>query len=112
MVNELCPDAHSLAVRLTDDEDLRRLNRNHRGIDRSTDVLSFPGARTVEGYHLGDLAVSVPTAARQAGVQGHSLEREIKILLLHGVLHLLGYDHETDDGEMEALEGKLRRRYC
>jgi probable rRNA maturation factor len=87
---------------------LRRLNRDFRGKDRPTDVLSFPGVGGAEG--LGDVVISVPTAARNARRLGHSVPRELEILALHGFLHVLGYDHETDDGTMERLERRLGSR--
>jgi probable rRNA maturation factor len=90
---------------------MRRFNRDFRGKDRTTDVLSFPGEAGPEGTHLGDLAVCVPQAQRQAHARGQALAVELRTLLLHGVLHCLGYDHETDDGEMERFESRLRRRY-
>ena len=80
-------------------------------MDAATDVLSFPGGATPEGRHLGDMVVAVPTARRQAAAAGHPVERELRSLLLHGVLHCLGHDHETDDGDMERLERRLRRRW-
>ena len=86
---------------------MRRLNRDYRGKDRSTDVLAFPAEG---GPLLGDIVVSVPYAARQARRRGEPQSREIDRLLVHGFLHLLGYDHETDDGEMEALESRVRLR--
>ena len=92
---------------------MRELNRRFRGRDSTTDVLSFPGdsAPDPEGRrHLGDIAISVPTAARQARVAGHGLQRELSVLVLHGYLHLLGYDHETDDGTMLRLQRRLERR--
>ncbi len=101
----------TLAVRFVSDREMTRLNREFRGQEGPTDVLSFPGEETVEGVHLGDIAVSVPTARRQAKEQGHSVERELEFLLLHGLLHCLGHDHETDDGEMVRLERGLRRRW-
>ncbi len=101
----------TLAVRFVGDREMRRLNRAFRGKDRPTDVLSFPGEKTMDGTHLGDIAVSVPAARRQALERGHSVERELKVLLLHGVLHCLGHDHETDSGEMDRLERRLRRRW-
>ena len=86
---------------------MRGLNRRYRGKDRSTDVLAFPG----EGPALlGDIVVSVPYAAREAARRGEPVAREVDRLLLHGFLHLMGYDHEVDDGEMEALEASLRHR--
>ncbi|MEZ5333362.1 MAG: rRNA maturation RNase YbeY [Thermoanaerobaculia bacterium] len=107
----LAPEATSFAVRLADDGEMRGLNRDYRGKDSTTDVLSFPGERTVEGTHLGDLVISIPVARRQAETAGHGLERELQELALHGVLHCLGHDHETDDGEMERLELALRARW-
>lgn len=85
---------------------MRSLNRRYRRKDRSTDVLSFPSAPPL----LGDIAISVPYAGRQARRRHEPISREIDRLLVHGYLHLLGYDHETDRGEMDALERKLRRR--
>jgi rRNA maturation RNase YbeY len=108
LVQELAPDADSIAVSFVDDDEMRKLNRRYRGRDSSTDVLSFPGDTTPEGRHLGDIAISVSTARRQAKLGGRSSYREVQGLLLHGVLHCLGYDHETDDGEMSNLEGRLR----
>ncbi len=96
-----------VSVVLAGDRLLRRLNREYRGRDRPTDVLSFPGPG--EGEGLGDVVISVPTAARNARRQGHSVQRELDILALHGLLHVLGYDHETDDGTMDRLEERLRR---
>ncbi len=89
------------------DARMRRLNRDYRGKDRSTDVLAFPAAG---GPLLGDIVVSVPYASRQARRRGEPASREIDRLLVHGFLHLLGYDHETDLGEMEALESRVRLR--
>ena len=96
-----------VSVVLAGEHLLRRLNREFRGKDRATDVLSFPGAGGEEG--LGDVVISVPTAERNARRQGHTVPRELDILALHGFLHVLGYDHETDDGSMDRLEGRLRR---
>jgi probable rRNA maturation factor len=103
----------SVSVLLTDDARIRELNRDFRGKDTATDVLSFPpidwegnrnAARTA-----GDLAISLETAARQAVSCGHSLATETKVLILHGALHLAGFDHETDSGEMAKKERRLRR---
>jgi probable rRNA maturation factor len=96
-------------VLLADDVTLRRLNRAFRGKNKPTDVLSFPAPEEVSETHAGDLAVSLETAARQAAAYGHDLRDEVRILLLHGLLHLSGLDHETDDGEMAAREAELRR---
>ena len=90
---------------------MRRLNREFRGRDATTDVLSFPGEMTQEGRHLGDIAVSVPAARRQALGAGHPVARELQVLLVHGVLHCLGYDRETDSGEMQRRERRLRKKW-
>ena len=107
LVADLAPEAESLGVRFVGDREMRRVNRQFRGMVKTTDVLSFPG----EDGHLGDILISIPTARRQAEAAGHDVDREVKTLLLHGVLHCLGYDHETDQGEMERLERKLRRTW-
>jgi rRNA maturation RNase YbeY len=86
------------------------LNRRWRRKDRSTDVLSFPAGGGDLGF-LGDIVISVPYAIRQARQRGQAPAREIDRLLLHGYLHLLGYDHEADEGEMERLEARLRKRF-
>ncbi len=95
-------------VLLAGDRTLRRLNREYRGKDKATDVLSFPVAEEFVGQHGGDLAISVETAKRQAEEHGHLLRDEVKLLLLHGLLHLSGMDHETDRGEMAKRETELR----
>lgn len=97
-------------VLLADDRTLRRLNREWRGKDKATDVLSFPAVEDLAGVHAGDLAVSLETARRQAEEQGHTLRDEVRVLLLHGLLHLAGMDHEVDGGEMAAREAELRRQ--
>jgi probable rRNA maturation factor len=107
----VAPAATSLGVRFASDRELRRANRSFRAKDYSTDVLSFPGDAGGEEDHLGDILISVPTARRQAAAAGHPGERELRILLLHGVLHCLGHDHETDQGQMERLERRLRRTW-
>jgi probable rRNA maturation factor len=90
---------------LTDDRELRRLNRQFLGRDYPTDVLSFPAANG----SLGDIAISVDRARQQAAEFGHSLEEEIAILMLHGVLHLAGMDHERDRGRMRRAEIRWRK---
>lgn len=97
----------SATIAFVSDKKIRELNRQFRGIDKTTDVLSFPAE---EDLNLGDIAVSVQTAATQAKENGLSLDKEIAQLILHGLLHLNGYDHETDNGEMNRLEIKLRRK--
>ena len=97
---------------ITGDAELRRLNREYRGKDYATDVLSFPAEPLPDGprseRHLGDIAVSVGRARAQAREFGHALEQEIQILMLHGVLHLMGMDHETDRGRMARAEKRWR----
>lgn len=111
LVTDLAPECDSVAVRFAGDRAMQRLNRDFRGKDKPTDVLSFPGEESPEGRHLGDIVISIPTAERQAAERGATLLDEVKLLLLHGVLHCLGHDHETDRGEMEKLEARLRRRW-
>lgn len=96
-----------VSVLFCGDGAIRTLNRRYRRMDAPTDVLAFPAEG---GGLLGDIVISVPYAARQARRRGERPAREIDRLLLHGLLHLSGYDHETDGGEMDALEKKLRRR--
>ncbi|MFQ5792986.1 MAG: rRNA maturation RNase YbeY [Acidobacteriota bacterium] len=98
---------------LVGDSRMRELNRDFRSHDRATDVLSFPSGKPFapeDGRYLGDIVISVETAQRQALRKRSSLSRELDILALHGFLHLLGYDHETDGGEMRRLEYRLRRQ--
>jgi probable rRNA maturation factor len=96
-------------VLLTTDRTLRQLNRSFRGKDQPTDVLSFPAPPAFAKKHAGDLAISIETAARQAKAFAHPTQDEVKILILHGLLHLAGEDHETDKGEMATREATLRR---
>jgi probable rRNA maturation factor len=130
----------SVAIALVTDLRMRALNRTFRGVDQATDVLSFPAdapaggasaartgrrrarrrrrtagragrARALDSApHLGDLAIAVGVAARQARAEGHGLGTELRVLALHGLLHLLGYDHEQDRGTMRAVEERLRRQ--
>jgi probable rRNA maturation factor len=95
-----------MAVTFIGDRKMRRLNRDYRGIDAPTDVLSFAYGNPGE---LGDVVISTATAARQAESLGLPFEVEVKHLVIHGTLHLAGYDHETDNGEMKRLENRLRR---
>lgn len=99
-----------VTVLLTGDAAIRSLNKQFRGKNQPTDVLSFPALEMVEGV-AGDVAISVETARRQAEEQGHALSVEIKVLMLHGLLHLAGYDHETDKGQMARRERLLRARF-
>jgi len=95
---------------ITGDGEMRRLNRDFRGRDHPTDVLSFPSAPGAPAPHLGDLAISIQRARTQARHFGHSPEEEIRILMLHGLLHLLGMDHENGDGRMDRSERRWRAR--
>ena len=95
-------------VLITSSREMRRLNRDFRGKDEPTDVISFPAAQN--GKIAGDIAISRDIAWQNAKSLGHPLTTEVKILLLHGLLHLAGHDHESDNGEMAALEQKLRAR--
>jgi probable rRNA maturation factor len=99
------PD-RSVTVAFMDDDAIEALNERFRGKAGPTDVLSFPDG---EAGHLGDIAISTPTARRQARRRRHGADREARLLMLHGFLHLMGYDHETDDGQMELLERCLRK---
>jgi len=115
-LHRLLHDTHRAAAGVTlllaSDATVRRLNRQFLRKDRATDVLSFPSGGDLEPgcEHLGEIAVSVPQAARQARRAGWSLREEAALLITHGFLHLLGYDHETDDGTMRRLEEILLRR--
>jgi len=105
--------AGGVSILLTGDERIRELNQQFRKKNNPTDVLSFPafewdGETARSSKHLGDLAISLDTASRQAQTFGHSLATEVKVLILHGTLHLAGYDHEQDKGEMARIEARLR----
>ena len=100
---------HEVSVLFCADTRMRALNRRYRGQDRPTDVLAFPTGDSESGF-LGDIVISVPYAEREARRRREPGAREIDRLLVHGLLHLMGYDHETDDGEMDALEARIRRR--
>jgi probable rRNA maturation factor len=102
-------DGSSATIAFVSDKRIRELNRQFRGIDGATDVLSFPTDGPDES-NLGDIAISVDTAAAQAKENGLSFDDEIAQLILHGLLHLSGYDHETDNGEMNRLELRLRKK--
>jgi len=93
---------------IANDAEVRRLNRFFRGKDRATDVLSFPPAKAA-GL-AGDIAISIDRARIQAAERGHSLSDELRILMLHGALHLAGMDHESDSGEMARAESRWRKK--
>ena len=102
-------DQSSATIAFVSDKRIRELNRQFRSIDKATDVLSFP-ADGPDELNLGDIAISAETAATQAKENGLSFDDEIAQLILHGLLHLSGYDHETDNGEMNRLELRLRKK--
>jgi probable rRNA maturation factor len=124
MLCSLGIDAAELSILLTDDETIHKLNAEHRGKRRPTDVLAFPliepertPLATVGDGPLGDVVISLDTAQRQASGRGHDLLEEVRLLLAHGVLHLVGYDHGTDAQEREMnrlttrlVESSLRRK--
>ena len=103
-------DSHrEVSVFFCGDRRMARLNGRWRRKNRPTDVLAFPAGG--DGEFLGDIVISIPYATRQARRRGETPAKEIDRLLLHGYLHLLGYDHETDQGEMDTLEARLRKRF-
>jgi probable rRNA maturation factor len=97
----------AVTVALVPDERIAALNRRYRRVDRATDVLSFPSDAPGD---LGDIVIAAGVARRQAREAGHALRTELRVLALHGLLHLLGYDHEQDGGRMARTEARLRRR--
>lgn len=107
-------DPRGATLRIVSDPAMRELNRSFRGLDRTTDVLAFPAEPSdapEDDPYLGDLAIAADTAARQAAEHGSSLDAELRVLALHGLLHLFGWDHERDRGEMNRLEALLRKRH-
>ncbi len=108
--DRLTPKAQGISISYVDDRHMRRLNREHRGISLTTDVLSFPAEPEAGAYpHLGDLVICLPVAEKMAQKLGVSRRREVETLLIHGFLHLCGYDHEKDEGQMLALQAQLER---
>lgn len=91
---------------IVDDEEMRQINKEHRGLDKTTDVLSFP-IKESKTHFIGSIIISVDTAHRVAKEMGHDISDELKILFIHGLLHLLGFDHETDNGQMRDEEAKI-----
>ena len=109
-----------ITICFVSDAEIARMNLAFRGKKGPTDVLSFPAGtekkkktytENTEKSYVGDIAIAPETARRYAKKNGRSLSNELRVLILHGVLHLLGYDHETDRGEMDRLERKMRRRF-
>ena len=114
---DLEPDSATadMTIVLTDDRQLHELNVDYLGVDAPTDVLSFPAGEVdpeTEALYLGDIAISIPRAAQQAQTGGHSVEAEVQLLVIHGTLHLLGYDHGTDEEKavMWAEQAKVLER--
>ena len=122
---ENAPSPCEMSIVITDSETIHRLNRDYRGIDRPTDVLSFclgneEGKEAPpfilppdDTAHLGEVIISYPQATEQAAAEGHSIDRELTLLLIHGILHLLGYNHEqaNDEIEMQTLEKHLLHQF-
>lgn len=114
-LDRLDDEITGVSIALIDDDAMTALNRKFRGKAKTTDVLTFPAddsynEPSAKGRPLGDIVISVDQARRQAAEEKHSLATEIRYLVLHGLLHALGYDHETDGGEMNALEVEVRER--
>lgn len=108
--DRLAPHAMGVGITYVDDRAMRKLNREHRGINLTTDVLSFPAEPEAGAFpHLGDLVISLPVAEKMAKKLGVSRRREVETLVIHGFLHLCGYDHEKDAGEMLALQAQLEK---
>ncbi len=100
-----------IEVILTTDEEIQKLNREHREKDAPTDVLSFPLEAQFPNMPLGSIVISIETAQKGADEFNHSIEDEIKLLFIHGLLHLLGYDHEIDNGEMREKEKEIIEKF-
>jgi len=104
-----------LSIAIVSDARMRALNRQFRGKDAVTDVLSFPSdpstsLRAGEPRFLGDIVIAAGVASKQAKAAGHTVQTEVRVLALHGLLHLIGYDHESDDGKMARAEMRLRKK--
>jgi len=109
------PDSPSLLIRITDDEELNTLNLKYRGIDKTTDVLSFPADfedPDLESRYVGDVVIAFPRAEEQAQKRGHFVEAELQLLVVHGTLHLLGYDHgdKTEKKEMWSIQSRILKK--
>jgi len=110
--DRLAPKAEGISISYIDDRAMRKLNREHREINQTTDILSFPTNPEKGAFqHLGDLVVSLPVAEKMAKKLGVSRRREVETLIIHGFLHLCGHDHESDKGEMLALQAELEREF-
>lgn len=111
VLGEMGEPSAEVGLVLTGDPEIRRLNWQYRGIDRPTDVLAFPMREKRESsyYLLGDVVISIPTARKQALQQGHSLQQELALLIIHGLLHLLGYDHERSVADARVMKRKEKK---
>lgn len=109
LYSDLCKDPIELI--LVNDSEIRTLNKNFREKDAPTDVLSFPYDEVYEEMPIGSIVISVETAQKAADSLGHTLDDELKLLFIHGLLHLLGYDHEIDEGEMREKEEEIVKRF-
>jgi probable rRNA maturation factor len=112
-MDRLQEEITEVSIAIIDDDTMTGLNRKFRKKNRTTDVLTFPADDSynepaARGRPLGDIVISLDQARRQAAEEKHSLSTELRYLILHGLLHALGYDHETDQGEMNALEEQIR----
>jgi probable rRNA maturation factor len=94
---------------MVDDKQMQEINKTHRGLDKTTDVLSFP-IKESKTHFIGSIIISIDTAKRVASEMGHAVEAELKILFVHGLLHLLGFDHETDNGQMKKEEEVIAKK--
>ena len=114
-LGHISAEISEVSIAIVDDDAMRNLNRKFRKKNKTTDVLTFPADDSdadpqAKGRPLGDIVISIDQARRQAADQKHSIATEIRYLILHGIIHALGYDHETDKGEMNALEAEVRGR--
>ena len=112
-IDRIVSEISDVSIAIVDDDAMRSLNRKFRKKNKTTDVLTFPADDSyadphAKGRPLGDIVISIDQARRQATEQKHSLPTEVRYLILHGILHALGYDHESDKGEMNTLEVALR----
>jgi probable rRNA maturation factor len=110
--DRLAPGAQGISISYVDDRHMRKLNREHRSVNQTTDILSFPVNPEAGTFqHLGDLVISLPMAEKMAKKLGVSRRREVETLIIHGFLHLCGFDHEVDNGEMKNLQEQLEREF-
>ena len=99
-----------LELIITNDENIKQLNKEHRGVDKATDVLSFP-LEDIDFMPLGSIVISIDMAKKVANSLGHSVDDEITLLFIHGLLHILGFDHEVDNGEMREKEEDIIKHF-